>query len=192
VFTEPAAKLFGIASFPKGQREAGGGVDQKGSVGTSVESEVVDPQDLGRDQRRKLHPHQLGQECNPGKLDVQDPKHPGSAPACQDHADVLDQGLQLGCSPLVAHGQTRYLLGEGHLRAGRVLTVQAAYGQVDAQRAASERDVGEASCVAAVAPLAEPAASRASRRFTGSRAGINRHGGIGYLNRNHLHVGQLR
>lgn len=191
MLAKPPAELFAIASFPEGQREPGGGVDQEGSVGASVESEGVDPQDLGRDQRRKWHTHQLRQERNPGKLDAQDPKHPGSAPACQDHADVLDQGLQSGCPPLVALGQAGYLFGEGHLRAGRVLAVQAAYGQVDAQRPADERDVGEASRVAAVAPLAELTASRTSRRFTGSRAGTDRHR-IGYLNRNHLHIGQLR
>lgn len=53
-------------------------------------------------------------------------------------------GLQSECPALVARGQARYLLGEGRLRAGRVLAVQAAYGQVDAQRAACERGVGEA------------------------------------------------
>lgn len=94
VFTEPAAELFRVASFPEGQWEASGGVDQEGSEGASVESEVVDSQDLRREKWRKRHPHQLGQECNSGKLDVQDPKHPGPAPAGQDHTDVLDQALQ--------------------------------------------------------------------------------------------------
>lgn len=141
---------------------------------------------------RQRHPHQLGQDGDPREPDIQDPQHPGSAPAGQHHADVLHQALQSWCPPLVAHGQAWYLLGEGRLRAGRVLAVQAAYGQVDARRPACERDVGEAPCVAAVAPLAELATSRASRWFTGSRAGPDRHHSIGNLNRDHLHIRQLR
>lgn len=192
VFTEPSSELFRVASLPECEWEPGGGVDEEGAVGAPVKCEVVDPQDPGRDQWRQRHPHQLGQDRDPREPDIQDPQHPGSAPAGQHHADVLHQALQSRCPPLVAHGQARYLLGEGHLRAGRVLAVQAAYGQVDAQRPACERDVGEAPCVAAVAPLAELATSRASRWFTGSRAGADRHHSIGNLNRDHLHIRQLR
>ncbi|WP_245170682.1 hypothetical protein [Streptomyces bottropensis] len=36
-----------VATFPEGEREPGGGVDQEGAVGVAVEREVVHPQQLG-------------------------------------------------------------------------------------------------------------------------------------------------
>lgn len=65
MLAQPTTELFRVASFPEGQWEAGGGIDQEGSVGASVESEVVDPQDLGRDRFRQWHPHELGQDGDP-------------------------------------------------------------------------------------------------------------------------------
>lgn len=191
VLAEPVAELFRVAPFPECEREPGGGVDQEGAVGIAVEREVIHPQHPGCLQWWKWHTHQLGQDRAPRERDVQDPQHPGTAPAGQHHTDGLYQALQLWSAPLVAHGQPRHLLGEGHLRAGRVLAVQAAYGQVDAQRSASKSDVGEAPYIAAVAPHAELAASRTSRRNTGSRAGADRHDSIKDSGRDHQHIGQL-
>ncbi len=94
VLAEPAAERFRVASFPEGEREPGGGVDEEGAVGAAVESEVVDPQHPGRHQWRQRHPHQLGQDGDPREPDIQNPKHPGSAPAGQHRADVLHQALQ--------------------------------------------------------------------------------------------------
>ncbi|GGY71908.1 hypothetical protein GCM10010326_77650 [Streptomyces xanthochromogenes] len=96
MLTEPAAELFRVASLPECEREPGGGVDQEGAVGAAVECEVVDAQHSGRDQWRQRHPHQLEQDGYPREPDVQDPKHPGSAPASQHHAHVLHQACNRG------------------------------------------------------------------------------------------------
>jgi hypothetical protein len=180
-----------VATFPEGEREPGGGVDQEGAVGVAVEREVVHPQHPGCLQWRKRHPHQLRQNRAPRERDVQDAQHPGTAPPGQHHTNGLNQALQLWCAPLVTHGQSRHLLGEGHFRASGVFAVQAAYGQVDVQRPASESDVGEAPYVAAVDPRAWLAASRTFRWNTGPRAGADRHGSIGDINRNHQYICQL-
>jgi hypothetical protein len=161
-------------------------------VGVAVEREVVHPQHPGRDQRRQGHPHQLGEHSAPGERDVQDAQHPGATPARQHHTHGLDQVLQQRGPPLVAHGQPRHLLGEGHLRAGRVLAVQPAHGQVDADRPTAERHIGEVPHIAAVAPPARLTASRARRGNTGRCAGTDRHDSIGNLNRDNRYIGQLR
>lgn len=192
MLAEPPGELLRVASLPEGERKPGGGIHEEGAVAVAAEREIVDPQHPGCLPWRKQHPHQLRQDGAPRERDVQDPQHPGTATAGQHHTDGLDQALQLWGAPLVSHGQPRYLLGEGLLRAGRVLAVQTAYRQADAQGPACECDIGEEPFIAAVAPGAEPAASRASCRNTGSRAGADRHDSIGDLDRDHQHISQLR
>jgi hypothetical protein len=117
---QPSAELFGVSAFPERQRESGFGVDQEGAVGIAVECEVVHAEHPGCDQRRQRHPHQLREHGAPRQPDVEDAQHPRSTPAGQHHADRLDQVLQQRSAPLIAHGQSRHLLGEGHFRAVRV------------------------------------------------------------------------
>ncbi|MDX3537565.1 hypothetical protein PV721_24985 [Streptomyces sp. MB09-01] len=93
MFAKPPAQLFGIPALPERQREPRGGVNQERAVGVAVEREVVHPQHSGCDQRRQLHPHQLGEHSAPREWDVQDAQHPGATPVGQKHADGLDQVL---------------------------------------------------------------------------------------------------
>ncbi|MFF4180787.1 hypothetical protein [Streptomyces sp. NPDC001750] len=87
------AELFRVVSLPEREREPGGGVDQEGAEGAAVEREVVHPRHAGCLQWWKWHPHQLGQNRAPQERDVQDPQHPGTTAAGQDHADGLYQVL---------------------------------------------------------------------------------------------------
>ncbi|MET7542226.1 hypothetical protein [Streptomyces sp. NPDC005507] len=58
-------------------------------------------------------------------------------------------------------------------------------------RPVAERGIGEVPHVAAVAPLAQRAASRARRRNIAPCAGADRHDSIGYIDRDNQHIGQL-
>lgn len=189
---QPSAELFGVSAFPERQRESGFGVDQESAVGIAVQREVVHAEHPGCDQRRQRHPHQLREHGAPRQPDVEDTQHPRPTSAGQHHADRLDQLLQQRSAPLIAHGQSRHLLGEGHLRAGRVLAVQTAHAQVDADRPASQRGIGEAPYVAAVYPLAQRAAPRTPCWSTGSRTSLHRNGRTRNIDRDHQHSRQLR
>lgn len=84
VLAEPPAELFGVASFPKCEREPGGGVDQEGAVGVAVKREVIHPQHPWCLQWRKRHPHQLRQDVHRESLvlkirSIRAPPRPASA-----------------------------------------------------------------------------------------------------------------
>uniref|UniRef100_UPI002F911DC3 hypothetical protein n=1 Tax=Streptomyces sp. NBC_01001 TaxID=2903713 RepID=UPI002F911DC3 len=99
--------------------------------------------------------------------------------------DRLDQVLQQRRSPLAADSQPRHLFGEGHLRAGRVLAVQTAHGQVDPDWPAAERRIGEVSDIAAVGPVDQDTAPAASRWNTGAGTGLDHHDWTGSISREH-------
>lgn len=102
-----------------------------------------------------------------------------------------DQVLQQRRSPLVTHGQSRHLLGEGHLRAERVLVVQTAHGQVNPDGPAAECRIGEVPDITAMDPVAQDTASAASRWNTGAGRRLNHHDRTGGISRKHQYPGQV-
>jgi hypothetical protein len=93
-------------------------------------------------------------------------QQPRAGRPCQSSSYLLNHPLQGRGPALIAHRQTRYLLDERSLRAGRVLAVQASDRYIDHHRSTADRFIGDVPYVTAVLPVRRPATLRTGHRDT--------------------------